>query len=62
MYTIDFFTLPNGKQPVKEFICSLNTENQVKAIYSLELLKEFGNALREPYSKSMGEGIFELRI
>ena len=29
---------------------------------SLLLLEEFGNTLREPHSKPMGNGIFELRI
>ena len=31
-------------------------------MYSLALLEEFGNQLREPFSKPIGDGIFELRI
>ena len=29
---------------------------------SIDILAEFGNALREPYSKAIGKGLFELRI
>lgn len=35
---------------------------RAKAVSSLELLEEFGNQLKEPYSKHISEGIFELRI
>ena len=35
---------------------------RVKALASIDILAEFGNTLREPYSKSMGDGLFELRI
>lgn len=34
---------------------------RVKMLLALDLLSERGNALREPYSKSLGDGIFELR-
>lgn len=35
---------------------------RAKAIYGLSILEEYGNTLREPHSKSMGDGLFELRI
>ena len=35
---------------------------RVKALGSIEILAEFGNTLREPYSKAIGKGLFELRI
>ncbi len=35
---------------------------RVKALHSLSILEEFGNALRQPHSKSVGNGLFELRI
>jgi len=35
---------------------------RVKALGSIGILAEFGNNLREPYSKAMGNGLFELRI
>ena len=34
---------------------------RVKLIGMLEIPEEKGNMLREPYSKSLGEGIFKLR-
>lgn len=34
---------------------------RAKLIGMMEILEEKGNMLREPYSKSLGEGIFELR-
>lgn len=34
----------------------------MKAMATIKLLSEYGNQLREPYSKSMGDGLFELRI
>ena len=62
MFTIELYELPNGRKPVAEFIKSLDVKMQVKAINSISLLEEFGTRLREPYSKSVGDGIFELRI
>jgi len=35
---------------------------RVKALGSIDILAEFGNTLREPYSKAIGNGLFELRI
>ena len=38
-----------------------NRKLQAKTFGMLELLEEKGNALREPYTKHLEEGIFELR-
>lgn len=62
MFDIDFYRLSNGKAPVEEFLDGLNAKMRNKALDSLLLLENFGNALREPHSKSMGDGVFELRI
>lgn len=62
LFDVDFYKLPNGKVPVEEFLDSLNIKMRNKALDSIMLLEEFGNNLREPHSKSMGDGIFELRI
>lgn len=35
---------------------------RVKALHGLSILEEFGNMLREPHSKPIGNGLFELRI
>ena len=47
---------------MEQFIDGLNPKMQAKAMHSLALLEEFGNQLREPFSKPIGDGIFELRI
>ena len=62
MFDIDFYTLPNGKKPVEVFLDSLDENMRAKAIASLTILSEYGNMLREPYSKPIGKGLFELRI
>jgi phage-related protein len=62
MFDVLYYELPNGEKPVHQFIDSLNVKMRVKALGSIEILAEFGNKLREPYSKSVGEGLFELRI
>ena len=62
MFTIKFYELPNGHKPVNEFIKRLSPKMQAKAVYSISLLAEFGTQLREPYSKHVCDGIFELRI
>ena len=35
---------------------------RAKIAFTIDLLEEFGNGLREPSSKSLGDGILELRI
>ena len=62
LFDVDFYRLPNGKAPVEEFLDSLNVKMRNKALDSILLLEEFGNNLREPHSKAMGDGLFELRI
>lgn len=62
MFDIEFYQLPNGKKPVEDFLDGLDTKMRAKALHSLSVLAEFGNQLREPYSKQVGNGLFELRI
>lgn len=60
-FEIKFYTKENGTQPAKEFVHSLDTKHRAKMIRYIGILKENGNELREPYTKSLGDGIFELR-
>lgn len=62
MFDIIFYRMPDGTAPVEDFLDSLNIKMRNKALDSLLILEEFGNTLREPYSKPMGNGLFELRI
>ncbi|MBR6677712.1 MAG: type II toxin-antitoxin system RelE/ParE family toxin [Oscillospiraceae bacterium] len=62
MFEVNYYTLPDGRKPVEEFIDSLPLKMQTKAFYSISVLEEFGSSLREPHSKPIGDGLFELRI
>lgn len=46
MFEVEFYTLPNGKVPVKEFILGLDNNIKNKAIDSLFILREKGNVER----------------
>ena len=61
MFQVQFFEKENGDCPVENFILSLDIKMQAKIVGLLEILQENGNSLREPYSKHLSEGIFELR-
>ena len=60
-FEVVLYERSNGGCPVEEFITSLDMKMQAKMIGLLELLEEKGNQLREPYSKLIDDGIFELR-
>lgn len=61
-FEIEFYETEFGKEPAKEFILSLDKKMRARVFKMLDILEEFGNDLREPYSKSLGNKIFELRI
>ena len=48
-------------EKVDKQIEDLPTTIRVKMLQNMELLSEFGNELREPFSKGFGDGLFELR-
>lgn len=60
-FEVIFYEKENGDCPVEEFINSLDVKMRAKMVGLLELLEEKGNQLREPYSKLIDDGIFELR-
>ena len=62
MFDVEFYQFPSGEKPVADFLNSLDKKMRAKALHSIAVLEEFGNALREPHSKPMGDGLFELRI
>ena len=61
----DFTVIPyekeNGEAPVEEFLNSLDVKMRAKLYGMIGILQEKGNQLREPYSKHLDDGIFELR-
>lgn len=59
---VELYDTEDGKCPVRDFISSLEPKMQAKVFRTIDLLEYNGNELREPYSKSLGDGIFELRV
>lgn len=62
MFTIEFYRTERGECPVEEFMGTLEGKMQQKTLRAISLLKDFGNQLREPFSKPISNGIFELRV
>ena len=66
IFDIDFYKMENGKIPVQDFLYSLEPKLRAKAFRDIELLKNLGNELREPYVKPIkgenNKGLYELRI
>lgn len=60
-YCVEFYEQEDGTRPAEEFILAQDKKMQAKLFLTLEFLEEKGPALREPYSKSLGDGIFEVR-
>jgi phage-related protein len=50
------------RNPVEDFIQSLPERERVLVRARIEFLAEVGNRIREPLSKSLGNGLFELRV
>ncbi len=60
-YNVYFYRKEDGSCPVVEFLDSLETKLRAKVFGGISLLKQNGARLREPCSKSVGDGLFELR-
>ena len=60
-FDIEFYQKEDGTSPAEEFISSLDTKMRAKVVRTIVLLGDNGPDLREPYSKSIGDGIFEVR-
>lgn len=60
-FQIQFYEKENGECPVEEFLLSLDKKMRAKLLGIMGILQEKGNLLREPYSKHIHDGIFEIR-
>lgn len=60
-FKVVFYDREDGTEPVKDFILSLDKKMRAKVMKELKMLSLNGADLREPYSKSLEDGIFELR-
>lgn len=61
MWKVEFYETQNQEIPVESFLDNLNTKLRAKAIRDILLLQELGTSIREPYSKPVKDGLFELR-
>ena len=60
-YQVVFYRDKEKKSPFIDFLNNLDVKLRAKTLMMVHLLEENGNDLREPFTKSLGDGIFELR-
>jgi hypothetical protein len=60
-WRIEAYRLDTGESLVQAFLDQLDGEPLADALALLKLLREYGNALRLPHSRALGDGLFELR-
>lgn len=60
-YEVIFYETKNGEILVQDFLMSLDKKMRAKLSGIISILQEYGNQLREPYSKYLDDGIFEIR-
>ena len=56
-----FFEKANGEIPIEDFLDSLDKKMRAKMLRAIHALQDYGIELREPHSKHLDDGIFELR-
>ena len=63
MRTVEFYRLPNGDNPIEEFLDSLNGKQAQKVLWVLRLVEELDVVPRQYFKKlADSEGIWEVRI
>lgn len=60
-FKAEFYKTKDGTKPAKDFMLSQDDKMKAKLFGLVDVLEQYGNSLREPYSKPLGDGIFELR-
>lgn len=60
-WRIDEYRTTTGETPVRTFIAGLPQDAKAQAVALIKLAETLGNTLREPHSKALGDGLFELR-
>ena len=53
-FEVLFYDKPDGTEPAKDFLDSLDVKMRAKMVKEIELLSVNGTELREPYSKYIG--------
>jgi phage-related protein len=60
-FDVDFYDKEDGTKPAEDFIAELSPKMIAKVIRAVDMLRANGSELREPYSKHLDDGIFEIR-
>ncbi len=60
-FEVEFYETADGKTPVEDFLLGLDSKMRAKLVSLMEVLEDKGTSLREPYTKHLVDGIFELR-
>lgn len=60
-YEVLFFEDSNGKEFISSFLEELSEKNRARVFREIDLLENNGPALKEPHTKYLKNGIFELR-
>lgn len=62
MVNVNYYRFEDGTCPIDDYLEHLSPKMKAKVFRTISLLEQFGTELREPYSKALGDGIFELRV
>ena len=60
-WSIEWYRTARGEAPAQTFLATLDGPLAAEAAALLAYVRVRGQALREPRSKSLGDGLFELR-
>lgn len=60
-FIVEFYEKSDGSHPAEDFIRSLDKKMMARMYGIIGILEQKGNSLREPYSKHIEDGIFEMR-
>ena len=60
-FDAEFYDKPDGTKPAKDFVLGLPMKMRAKILRTIAILEDSGTDLREPHSKHLDYGIFELR-
>jgi phage-related protein len=58
---IEFYQKEDGTEPAQKFMSELDPKLKSKMYVAFSALENLGTKIREPYSKFIEDGIFELR-
>ena len=61
-FEVVFYWKANGTKPMVKFLDSLEPKLRAKVDRDIAALRDQADMLWEPHSKSMGKGLFELRV